>query len=216
MAGELRAWVEGVDGATAPALVGRAWDDLGGERGWTQDANGYSPTLDRASVMALLQGGRALAREHGVPFPGWPELWYATLGYEREGDRFKVSSSWQSSLAPVELVAATFHALDDVAADVEARHADRIAELRFDSRAAAFKHGAQVAWDQLQAERRGTLPPGKVKLPGIPLPDGTTTPPVEVELPATPLPELPRPNLGGLAFLAVFVALAYFGSKNRS
>jgi hypothetical protein len=209
VAGDLRSWALGVDGDTATDLAVAVLDELSALRGTGGDRD--LPRLTNGDCLALLGTLRDAASRAGAPAPWWPEGHYAALGYETEGDKFRLDRDWIDAPAADELQEATVNALSSTASDLDARGVPDALELRLDTRPARIRHLANVAWDQLQRDRRGMPRPQPLPVPSLPVAPGLPTPPVTVPIPAPVLPQLP--GAGGVGVLLIIFAAAYLLSR---
>lgn len=206
---DVRSWAVAVDAESPEELAAAIVADLRADRGSRTVGTATLPALTNGDALALLASIRAAAQRYGVPAPFWPEGWYSALGYEQAGDKFKLDRAHVDAAAPDAVVEATIGALTDLVAELVTRGLGDDLELGIDTRPARIRHYANVAWDQLQRDRRG------IKLPPVPVAPGLPPiqpPPIPAPDPGALLPR--RPQLGGSALiLLAALALLILGKK---
>jgi len=204
--------------------TGPTWVQIYGALSYAvETVNGRSgkyPRISNGLAIAILEGFRKLAtayKQFRSPF--WPSLWYAALGYRKEGDKFQMATSHALAAAPPDVTAAVWEYVMD-----QARKLDQVGAqpklLVIDVTYKSYEAAAKSVYDALQAERKKK----KVPFPGPRVPG--TKPPPDVELPPeipggrnpvpTPGDGLPSiPSLKGAGVLALIILIALAMRKRK-
>lgn len=196
--------------------TGASWTEIAAAQFVAENAASGSwpdpkvPRLSNGEALAILQAWRGIAIANKVAFPFWPELWYHLLGYERPGDKFKITIAHFNTQAPLAYADATWAAVIDVAAKLDKIKAPTV-PLVLNRSQKGLEAAAAVAWDQMKRER--ATADAKIKIPYNPNKPGDTVDVDKgkiVDIIPDPRKAVPKlPSMGGAGMLLVLLVIAF-------
>jgi len=165
----------------------------------TQLNRGVPRVLTNEQAATMIMGLLGLSPKAGHPFPSWYELALPTLGYYKQGQKFRVDEVWAKKVADPAVTEMIWRATEQLAGELDSLGVPFTAPDLRPSRAKLMQLAA-LAWERM-----------KKTLPKVPNPPRK----VPVPPPLVPPPPSLNPFSGGVGKLLIIGGLVWYFTKGK-